>query len=86
MYKQTAKAYLQQNNSTELKRLQEEGKEAEFLRTLERNYQEQEDLIVRQMTENLPDDPIERAKELNMAQMTAREVSMNDMGEFLSNL
>ena len=48
--------------------------------------QEQEDLIVKQMTEDLPDDPIERAKALNMAQMTAREVSMSDMGEFLSNL
>ena len=86
MYKQTAQAYLKQNNPGELNRLQTEGKESGFLRTLERNYQEQEDLIVKQMTENLPDDPIERAKALNMAQMTAREVSMNDMGEFLSNL
>lgn len=85
MYRQAAKAYLERNNPKELNRLESEGKTAEFLRDLEQNYSEQESLIIEQMTQNLPDDPIERAKALNMAKMVAREVSMNDLSEFLAN-
>ena len=83
-YKEIAKTYLQENNPQELERLKAEGKDALFLREVEKAYDEQEQFLIQQMTEDLPDDPIERARALNMARMIAREVGASDLGEFLA--
>lgn len=83
-YKEMAQAYLKQKKPEELKRMQESGEESMFLRSLEKMHEEQEQFLVQQMTESLPDDPIERAKALNMARMIAREVTASDLSEFLS--
>ena len=85
-YAQTAKTFLQKNNKQELARLEKEGKLDQFMKDTEELFGDQEQTIIHQMTRDLPDEYLERVRSQNMARMVAREVTNNDMTEFLKNL
>ena len=61
-YKQMTLTYLEQNNPQELTRLKTENELTEFLDLMEEMYEDQEQRIIRQMSENLPDEYMERVK------------------------
>lgn len=85
-YAQAALAQMKETNREELQRMEAEGTLDQFMKDLDRDYQDQEALIVRQMTEeNLPEDYLEKVQTLNQARSVAREVCLNDLREFLES-
>ena len=85
-YKQMTLTYLEQNNPQELTRLKTENELTEFLNLMEEQYEDQEQTIIRQMSENLPDEYLERVKSLEQAQMVAEETTTQHLTEFLTSL
>ena len=85
-YSQMTQVFLQQNNKQELARLEEEGTLDQFMNDVEELFGDQEQLIIRQMSKNLPDEYLERVRSLQQAEMVARETTTQDLTEFLKNL
>jgi hypothetical protein len=85
-YKQMTLTYLEQNNPQELTRLKTENELTEFLNLMEEQYEDQEQTIIRQMSENLPDEYLERVRSLEQAKMVAEETTTQYLTEFLASL
>jgi len=85
-YSQMTQVFLQQNNKQELARLEKEGTLDQFMNDVEELFGDQEQLIIRQMSKNLPDEYLERVRSLQQAEMVARETTTQDLTEFLKNL
>ena len=85
-YSQMTQVFLQQNNKQELARLEKEGTLDQFINDVEELFGDQEQLIIRQMSKNLPDEYLERVRSLQQAEMVARETTTQDLTEFLKNL
>ncbi len=87
-YREIAKAHLEKTNPKAGDALKAEKKMGAFLTETVETAIEQEETIFDQMVQknNLPEDPIERARALNMLKMTAREISTAHMTEFLDSL
>ena len=64
IYSQTAKVFLQQNNTQELARLEKEGTLDQFMDDVEKLFGDQEQMIIRQMSKNLPAEYLERVRSL----------------------
>lgn len=85
-YKQMTVEYLQQHDPDDLKRMEREGVLEEFLEGIEKDHRETERSIYKQMTEELPEDRLERKRKENQARDVAREISTSYLNEFLGSL
>jgi hypothetical protein len=85
-YKQMTLTYLERNNPQELANLKKEGDLTKFLGMMEEQYEDQEQTIIRQMSENLPDKYLERVSRLEQAKMVAEETTTQHLTEFLASL
>ena len=83
-YTEMSKELLKNQNPPELERLQREGKLDEVLQEAQKTFSQQEADIVREMTQDLPEDlPYQkRVQEMNRAQNVAREMAAADLQEF----
>jgi hypothetical protein len=85
-YREMTVTYLQKTDPQDLERMRREGTLEEFLKGMEADYANIEKTVYKQMTEDLPADPIKRAQTIDRARTVAREAATSQLSEFLESL